>query len=116
MPLIPGIDYQVPPAIVPDVVLANDQNTPATLFTLDLSIAKNYVVDYSIIRSTTTEVGRIFVSTDGTSLSFEIDKANNVDTGVTVFGNLSGSTVVARYMSTNTGQTGMMRYFSRPIM
>ena len=116
MPLLPGIDYQIPASIVPDVILANDQNTPATIFTLDVSSTKNYVVDYSIIRSTTTEVGRIFISTDGTSLSFEIDKANNVDTGVTIFGNLSGSTVLARYMSTNTGQTGMLRYFARPIM
>jgi hypothetical protein len=116
MPLLPGIDYQFPAPVVPDIVLANDQNTPATLFTLDISSVKNYIVDYSIIRGTTTEVGRIFITTDGTSLSFEIDKANNVDTGVTIFGNLSGSDVVARYMSTNTGQSGTMRFFSRPIM
>jgi hypothetical protein len=116
MPLLPGVDYQIPASVVPDVILANDQNTPAILFTLDVSNVKNYIIEYSIIRSTTTEVGRMLISTDGVSLSFEIDRANNVDTGVTIFGNLSGSNVLARYMSTNTGQTGTLRYFSRPIM
>ncbi len=115
MPLLPGIDYQIQPTLSSDIILANDQNTPANLFALDVSSIKSYIVEYSIIRSSTTEVGRIFIATDGTTLSFEIDKANNVDTGVTIFANLSGSNVQARYMSTNTGQTGVFRYSVRSL-
>ncbi len=115
MPILPNVDYLIQPPLSSDVILNNDQNTPATLFTLDVSSVKSYIVEYSVMRSTTAEVGRIFITTDGTTLSFEVDAANNVDTGVTIFGNLSGSNVVGRYMSTNTGQTGVFRYSYRSI-
>jgi len=116
MPLFPNVDYFIQPPLSTDIVILNDQNSPATLFTLDISSIKSYVVEYSIMRSTTAEVGRIFITTDGTTLSFEVDNANNADTGVSIFGNLSGSNVVARYMSTNTGQTGIFRYSYRSLM
>jgi hypothetical protein len=115
MPILPGIDYQIQAPLSDDIILNNDQNTPLTIVTLDVTSIKSYIIEYSIIRSSTTEVGRIFIATDGTSLSFEEDKANNVDTGVTIFGALSGSNVIVRYMSTNTGQTGIFRYSKRTM-
>lgn len=115
MPKLPGLDYPVSNPLSSDITLNNDQGTLFTLFTLDTNTVKAAVIEYSIIRGTTTEVGRIFIASDGTTLSFEQDKANNVDTGVSLFGSLSGSDVLVRYLSTNTGQAGTFRYSIRVL-
>jgi hypothetical protein len=115
MPKLPGLDYPISNPLSSDITLNNDQGSLMTLFTLDTTTVKAAVVEYSIIRGTTTEVGRIFIASDGTSLSFEQDKANNVDTGVSLFGFQSGSDVLVRYLSNNTGQAGTFRYSTRVL-
>jgi hypothetical protein len=115
MPKLPYIDYQVQAPLSTSVTLNNDQNTPATIFSIDATVVKSAIVEYSVIRASTVEVGRIFITSDGTTLSFEVDAANNVDTGISLFGTMSGSTILAQYMSTNTGQTGTFRYSQRTL-
>lgn len=115
MPKLPFIDYQVQNPLSSDITLNNDQMSPATIFTLDSTTVKSAIVEYSIIRGSTTEVGRIFITTDGISLSFEVDKTNNVDTGILLTGSLSGSNINAQYISNNTGQSATFRYSQRVL-
>ncbi len=115
MPKVPGVDYQVSNPLSSDIILNNDQSSLLTLVTLDSTTVKSCVVEYSIIRGATTEVGRLFIATDGNTLSLEQDKANNVDTGISILGNISGSNILIQYLSTNTGQAGTFRYSSRVL-
>lgn len=115
MPKLPGIDYQVSNPLSSQITLNNDQSSALTLITLDSTIVKTAVIEYSIIRGSTAEVGRMLVTTDGITLSFEVDKANNVDTGVVLLGSMSGTNVLIQYLSSNTGQTGTFRYSTRVL-
>jgi hypothetical protein len=109
MPMLPFIDYQVP-ALSGTFTLNNDQLSPATIVSYNTVSIKSLTLDYSIIRGSTTEVGRIMIATDGSTLNFEVDKANNSDTGVALMGSLSMGNILVQYISNNTGQSAAFRY------
>ena len=115
MPIFPFVNYAVQNPLSSDITLNNDQNTFLNIFTLDSTTVKSAVVEYSIVRGSTTEVGRLFIATDGITISMEQDKANNVDTGITLYGSLSGTIIQVQYLSTNTGQTATFRYSQRVL-
>lgn len=115
MPKIPGIDFQIQNALSAPITLLNDQNTFATILTLSSISIKAAIIEYSIIRSNTTESGSIFVSTDGSTLSFQVKKSDNNNTGISLYGTLSGSDILIQYLSTNTGQTGAFKYAIRTL-
>ena len=115
MPKLPFVDFTVQNPLSSPITLNNDQNTPLTIVTLDSTSIKSAILEYSITRSTTTEAGRMFISTDGTTLGLEVDKGNNDDTGITFIGTLSGFNILIQYLSTNTGQTAVFRYLTRTL-
>lgn len=115
MPKLPFIDYQVQNPMSSDIVLNNAQGSPLTIISLDSSTVKSAILDYSIVRGSTIEVGRMLIATDGNTLSFERDQTNNADTGVILFGSLDGSMILVKYVSNNTGQTGTFKYSQKVV-
>lgn len=115
MPKIPGIDFQIQNALSAPITLLNDQNTLTTFLTLSSITVKSAIIEYSIIRGVTIEAGSIFISTDGTGLSFQVKKANNDDTGIQLYGTMSMGDILIQYRSNNTGQNGAFRYAMRKL-
>ena|ERR1700740_1162339 len=110
MPKLPFIDYSVSASLFGPFVLLNDQSSPLTIFTIDSTAVQSCVLYYSIIRGSTVETGRIFIASNMSDLSFEVDKTNDVDTGILLTGAMSGTTIQIQYISNNTGQTATFKY------
>lgn len=117
MPILPFIDFQPSSSLNGPYTLMNDQISPAVAFSFSVSTLRSVVIEYSIIRSSTTEAGRILITTDGTNLGYSIDKENNTsgDCGIILTVGLSGSNVQISYVSTNTGQNGTIQYVQRNL-
>jgi hypothetical protein len=114
MPLFPGVDYVVQTVTGPLAVLDN-QSSPVTLFTLPAGSPLNVVIEYSMVRAGATQVGRLFVSSNGTIISFENDSTSQSSTGVVLSGVVSGPNILVQYISTATGSGGQFWYAVRNI-
>ena len=95
----------------PFTVLDN-QPSPVTLFSYTASTALYAVFEYSILKNGSYRVGRLLVSTDGTSMTSESDDYVETGTsGVFLSAMYSGGNVNIQYTSTNTGASGTLKYF-----
>jgi hypothetical protein len=103
-----GSDYFEQSNIV-SATIAN--NTTATLVTSAWSGNEHMIIDYSIVRSTIRETGTMRIVTDGTSASLSTSASYlNGNAGVTFNARISGANLIVEYTSTNTGQTGTVKY------
>src|SRR5271166_1746955 len=115
MPLLPGLDYQLTNPIVGPIAINNNQGTPMVLVGYPWAFAQNVVFEYSLVRGMITEVSRILVSTNGTTISWSNDATNQAGTGVTFMVMLSGANVEIQYMSDNSGSSGNFWYTQRTL-
>jgi hypothetical protein len=92
-----------------------DNQTNATIFTVDATEIRALRVDYTIIRGNTTRTGTytIVASTDGTGgdlATGDTGAVQNASTGVTFSTVETGSVITFRYSSTLLTTSGILRY------
>lgn len=85
-------------------------NTTDNVFTFPIASNKNFIVDYSLTRSTGKETGQILMSTDGTNVQVSGNASTVVDCGVSFSGDINAGNVRLRYTTTNTGSNATMKY------
>lgn len=90
-----------------------NNNETADLFSFSYAGSENIIMDYSIIRGTTKEVGSAFITTDGTDVTVTPVGTALSDCGVSFSGIISGSDLHLKYTSDNSGLTGTISYFIR---
>jgi hypothetical protein len=91
------------------LVLANNQVSAADLVVVSDTYSY-FVLDYSIVRNSETQVGRLLVTHNGTITSISDDFVQTAVLGVTFTAVLSGGNVIVRYTTTNTGFTATFKY------
>jgi hypothetical protein len=85
----------------------------ATLFTFPKSY-KYVVVEYGLVRNGIYRVGRFMITNDDSNVSVSDDYTETAATGFSgVNGVISGSDVVVRYTTTNTGFNATIKYTVR---
>lgn len=94
------------------VTLLNNQVSPQTAFTYALS-NKFAVVEYSVLRNTSTSVGRLLITTNGSSVSISDDNVSVGTPGITFSAIISGPNIVIQYVSTNVGFNADFKYTFR---
>ena len=101
-------------ALSSTVSLVNNQSSPVTAFSYSASAYNFSVIEYSLTRNTSKQVGILLISNDSTSASLTngFDDLNN-DTGVTFSASVSGGNVNIQYTTTNTGFNGSLKYSIR---
>ena len=88
--------------------LDDNQSSPETIFSWSMTQAKSFSMNYSIDRGslirhgTLSVVGYSFDDSAG-SLAYTDDYSENGDVGITLSAAQSGSSILVRYTSTNTG-------------
>jgi len=99
------------------ISLVNNQPSPVTAFSIDGSLYRFSVIEYSIIRDTSFQIGSLYIVSDGSSGVSLYDGAvplsSSADLGIEFSAVMSGSNVNVQYTSTNTGFNGFMRYSIR---
>lgn len=85
-------------------------NTIGNVFSFAVASNKNFIVDYSIVRSAGKESGQIFISTDGTNVQVSGNCSTVVDCGVSFSGDINSGNVRLRYTTTSTGSDAAMKY------
>jgi hypothetical protein len=114
MALLPNINY--PTQIIAGPITINDnQVTPSVLFSLAIGTSPNIIVEYSIIRGTVSEIGRIMVSTNGANISLSNDNTGTNLTGVLLSPAISGPNLEVQYISSHISQSGRFWYSVRNI-
>lgn len=97
----------------------NDNVSPAaTLFTINQTLFKFVIIEYSVTRGTESRIGHLRICHNGTVANYSDDF---VDTGgagiglgeVTFTADLSGGNIRVRYTTTNTGNSGSFKYSVR---
>lgn len=110
---IAGIDYPITNSVAGPLVINTNQISPAVLFSYLWANAQNVIIEFSIIRGSITEVGRMMISTDGSSVSFSTDRTEKQDTGISFFPVLSGPSIEIQYNSDNSGGNANFWYSTR---
>lgn len=99
------------------ISLVNNQPSPVTAFSIDGSLYRFSVIEYSIVRDTSFQIGSLYIVSDGgTGVSIydgAVPLATSADLGIEFSAVMSGSNVNIQYTSTNTGFNGFMRYSIR---
>ena len=90
--------------------LANNQAAPANIYSIAYAGSENQIVEYSIVRGSAYEIGRILLTTDGSTVAITVDNAGLSSTGITFSADISGSNMRLRYTSDNSGSTGTMKW------
>jgi hypothetical protein len=92
--------------------LNNDQTDVLDdeIFTVGYVGSENIIMDYSIIRGSTKAVGTLHIVTDGTDVSISDTSAFILDTGVDFEAYIDGTDLVLSYLSTDTGDTALLKY------
>lgn len=75
-----------------------------------LNTSTTNLIDYNIIRGTSTRLGTIKVSTYGSTVVYDDEYSESSDTGVTLSFAVSTGVATLQYISTNTGTTGNLKY------
>lgn len=93
------------------ITLTDNTSTPANT-SIILGSTTN-IIDYNIVRGSSTRVGTIRVTqpTNGTAV-FEDDFSETASTGVTLSFFVFGSNAVMRYITTNTGSNANLSYYN----
>lgn len=101
-------------ALSSTVSLVNNQSSAVTAFSYSASTYNFSVIEYSLTRDTSKQVGRLLIANDSTSATLTNDFAdlNNV-TGITFSAVVSAGNVNIQYTSTNTGFNAFLKYSIR---
>jgi len=92
----------------------NDVLSPAVIFTFPVSDFSGCIVEYSITRGAgNVEIGHIYMATDGASVAYTPVGTSIGAVGITFSADISGSDIRLLYTSTNSGETGGIRYIVR---
>lgn len=101
-------------ALSSTVSLVNNQGTPVTAFSYSASTYNFSVIEYSLTRNTSKQVGVLLIANDSTSATLTNTFADlNSITGITFFASVSAGNVNIQYTSTNTGFNAFLRYSIR---
>ncbi len=75
---------------------------------------KNFIIEFSLIRDTTKEVGHIYLTSDGSAAAASVQSVSlGGANGVTFTADMSGANVRLLYTTTNTGVDGTVIYTMR---
>ena len=93
-------------------------NSSGTIFSLDTSVAKAFMADYTIVRDVTYRTGTIMVATNGSTSNLQFTDTNvqNASTGIVLTVSQTGTTVSLNYTATNTGVPGTISYSIRYLV
>lgn len=89
-----------------------DNQTDQTIFSYNVS-NKYAIIEYSILRNNATQVGRLLVTTNGSSVSLSDDNTFVGVPGVTFSAAISGSDVLIRYTTSSNGFNADFKYSFR---
>lgn len=97
------------------VTIVNNQTTATTLFSVDGSLSKFVICDYSIERGTESRVGTLMICHNGTitSITDSMTDTGGVgidQTSIPITATYSGGFILVQYTSDNTGFTGNFKY------
>lgn len=104
-----GVDYWEQSSLS-TVLLANNQASPANVFSVSAAGSENLVIEYSVLRGVAKDTGTIVISHNGTDVSFATYGATISDTGVILSADLDSGNIRLRYTSTNTGSAPTIKY------
>lgn len=91
--------------------LANNQASPADIFSINWLGSENMIMDYSILRGTAKEAGTLYITTDGTNVGIATANVEaNGYPGIQFSGVIVGSAIHIQYTSDNTGSTGQVKW------
>ena len=92
--------------------LLNNQASPATILTVDVSTIGSFSLNYSISRAGANRYGVIVVTSDssGVTLNYNDDYNENAVTGIALAIVQTGSIVSIKYTSSNTGIAADFKY------
>lgn len=93
--------------------LLDNQLSPATAFTIETALYSFAVIEYSLERAGTRQMGRLLVTHDGTTAEISDDYVQRGDPQVSFSADISGSFLRIRYISSNTGNNITMKYTIR---
>jgi len=101
-------------ALSSTVSLVNNQASPITAFSYSASTYNFSVIEYSLTRNTSKQVGMLLIANDASSatLTNAFADLNNV-TGVTFSTSVSAGNVNIQYTTTNTGFNAFLKYSIR---
>lgn len=95
------------------VSLSNNVLSPTLVFAYSASLYSFAIVDYSIARNNTFQVGTMLISNDGTNAVVVDSAAQTATVGITFYVGISGSNVQLNYTSSNTGFNSTFKYSMR---
>jgi hypothetical protein len=91
------------------ITLYDNVSSP-TATSLALAASTTNIVDYNIIRGTSSRVGSMKVSAYGSSVVYEDDYSETASTGITLAFTAAGGTATMTYTSTNTSTNATLKY------
>jgi len=100
-------------ALSSTVSLVDNQSSPTTAFSYDASSYNFTVIEYSLTRNTSKQVGILLIANDSSSASISNAFANLSDVGVNFTVSVSGGNVNIQYTTTNTGFNAFLKYAIR---
>ncbi len=103
-----GVDYWEVSAIKTATLV---DNASGNVFTTAYANSENMIVEYSLLRGTTKEVGTLHITTDGTSVAVTTSGAYIGSNGVSFTGDISGSDLRLRYTTSASGDSATMKYY-----
>jgi hypothetical protein len=93
--------------------LVNNTLSPTTAFSYSATDYNYAIVEYSLTRSTSKQVGRMLVVNDSVNVSLNNDFSNLNDTGVVFSATVSAGNVLIQYTTTDTGFNAFLKYSIR---
>lgn len=87
-----------------------DNTTNGSVFTVGYTGSENIVVEFSLARGGSKEIGTLFITTDGASVAIASAGAALAALGVSFSGAISGSDLILQYTTTSTGSDATIKY------
>jgi len=101
-------------ALSSSISLIDNQVAPLTALSFPVATFNFSIIEYSLTRSTSKQVGMLFIANDGTSATLAGPFADlNSDTGIVFSALVTGGNVELQYTSSSTGFNAAFRYSIR---
>lgn len=100
-------------ALSSTVSLVDNQSSPTTAFSYATASYNFSIIEYSLTRNTSKQVGTLFVTNDSSSASLTNAFADLNVSGVTFSATVSGGNVNIQYTTTSTGFNAFLKYSIR---
>lgn len=100
-------------ALSSTVSLVDNQPSATTAFSYSASTYNFTVIEYSLTRNTSKQVGMLFVANDTSTASISNAFANLSDMGVNFSVSVGGGNVNIQYTTTNSGFNAFLKYAIR---